>query len=325
METNPKKILIVDDDHNDVEMVQQLLSNTDYISVVVSNGIEVAEMVFKETPDLILLDVNMPGKDGYTIARQLKSHRLTRMIPIIMITALSELESKLEGLEAGADDYITKPYRSAELLGKIRSLLKMKALNDQLDDAENVIFALARMIEAKDLYTLGHASRVSKFAVALGKLLNRTPLELETLDKGGVLHDIGKMAVPDPILLKPGPLTTEEFEIMKTHSLTGYTICERLRSAKDALPLIRHHHEKLDGTGYPDHWKKEEIPLLVRIVNIVDIYDALTTQRSYKNAWPIDKTFSVMYEEVKRGWWDGDLLRIWEKFVLSGEIKTLSL
>ncbi len=316
-----KKILIADDNRPDAEVLQQLLIDSGYQSMIASNGIDAIETAIKEYPDLVLLDVDMPGENGYEVARQLKSHRSTRFVPIIMLTALSELGAKLEGLEAGVDDYITKPYRPVELLTRIRSLLRVKALNDQLDDAESIIFTLARVIEAKDSYTLGHADRVSRFAVALGKLLNRTPAELDTLDRGGVLHDIGKMAIPDSILMKPGPLTKDEFDIMKSHPVMGCTICERLRSAKDAIPLIRHHHEKLNGQGYPDGLKKDEISILVRIINVVDIYDALTTRRSYKEAWDVDRAFTVMYEEVKKGWWDGDILRIWEKFVRSGDVK----
>lgn len=314
-----RKILIAEDNRSDAEILEQLLKEKGYVVSIASNGIDALEKAIKEYPDLILLDVDMPGEDGYAVARQLKSYRPTRFVPIVMLTALTELGAKLEGLEAGVDDFITKPYRPVELLARIRNLLRVKALNDQLDDAESIIFTMARIIEAKDSYTLGHADRVARFAVALGKLLKCSPEELETLDKGGVLHDLGKMAIPDSILLKPGALTKEEFEIMKTHPVVGCTICERLRSAKDALPLIRHHHERLDGSGYPDHLKKDEIPTLVRIVNIVDIYDAMTTRRSYKDAWSIDKTFKVMYEEVKKGWWDGDILRVWEKFVRSPE------
>lgn len=322
-EQKKRKILIAEDNRSDAEILEQLLKENGYLVSIASNGIDALEKAIKEYPDLILLDVDMPGEDGYAVARQLKSYRATRFVPIVMLTALTELGAKLEGLDAGVDDFITKPYRPVELLARIHNLLRVKALNDQLDDAESIIFALARIIEAKDSYTLGHADRVARFAVALGKLLKRSPEELETLDKGGVLHDIGKMAIPDSILLKPGALSKEEFDIMKTHPVVGCTICERLRSAKDALPLIRHHHERLDGTGYPDRLKKDEIPVLVRIVNIVDIYDAMTTRRSYKDAWTIDKTFKVMYEEVKKGWWDGDILRLWEKFVRSPDFQTI--
>lgn len=319
----PKKILVADDNQSDAEILSQLLKDNGYECLLAHNGIDTLEAGIKHFPDLILLDVDMPGENGYEVARQLKAHKNTRMVPIIMLTALSELGAKLEGLEAGVDDYLTKPYRPVELLTRIRSFLRVKALNDHLDDAESIIFTLARIIEAKDSYTMGHADRVSRYSVLLGKILKRSEAEIEILDKGGVLHDIGKMAIPDSILLKPGALTKEEFDIMKTHPLTGCTICERLRSAKDAIPLIRHHHEKLDGSGYPDGLKRDEIPVLVRIVTIADIYDALTTRRSYKDAWPVDKTFEVMYEEVKRGWWDGDILRIWEKFVKSDEFNTM--
>lgn len=318
-----KRVLIADDSKHDAEILRQLFLDNGLECTLVHNGLDAIETALRERPDLILLDVDMPGENGYEVARQLKTHRTTRFVPIIMLTALSELDAKLEGLEAGVDDYITKPYKPIELIARVRSLLRVKALNDQLDDAENIIFTLARIIEAKDSYTLGHADRVSRFAVALGKQLKCAPQELETLDKGGVLHDIGKMAIPDSILLKPGSLTKEEFDVMKTHPLIGCTICERLRSAKDAIPLIRHHHEKLNGQGYPDGLKSGEISLLVRIVNVVDIYDALTTRRSYKEAWSQEKAFATMYEEVKRGWWDGDVLRTWETFVKSPEFQTI--
>ena len=319
----PKKILIADDSVADAEILRQLLADNGYASVLVSNGIDAIEMALKEFPDLILLDVDMPGENGYEVARQLKGHRRTRFVPIIMLTGLSELGAKLQGIEAGVDDYITKPYRPIELLTRIRSLLRVKSLNDHLDDAESIVFTLARIIEAKDSYTLGHADRVSRYAVALGKLLNCSPADLETLDRGGVLHDIGKMAIPDHILLKPDALTKEEFGIMKTHPLIGCTMCERLRSAQEALPLIRNHHEKLDGSGYPDCLHAHEIPLMVRILTVVDIYDALTTRRTYKKAWTKDQAFITMYDEVRQGWWDGDLVRIWEKFVRSEEFATV--
>ncbi|OGR82875.1 MAG: hypothetical protein A2902_07830 [Elusimicrobia bacterium RIFCSPLOWO2_01_FULL_64_13] len=325
MTQRSKRILIAEDDRSDSEVLEQLLRDNGYDTLLASNGVEALETAIKHTPDLVLLDVAMPGENGYAVARQLKSYKATRFTPIIMLTAFTELEAKLEGLEAGVDDFLTKPYRQAELLTRIRSLLRVKALNDELEEAENIIFTLARMIEAKDSYTLGHADRVARFAVILGRILKRTPEELEILDKGGVLHDIGKMAIPDSILLKPGSLSKEEFDLMKTHPVVGCTICERLRAAKTALPLIRHHHERLDGTGYPDGLKGDQISPLVRIINVVDIYDALTTRRSYKDAWPIDRTFSVMYEEVRRGWWDGDILREWEKFVRSEDYRLLSL
>lgn len=317
------KILISDNNSTDEKTLQQLLHQNGYTTLLGSGNGGLVSTTLKESPDLILLGMDVPDEKGYELARTLKANHETRFIPIIMLANLSGLGPKLEGLEAGVDDYISKPFSSAELLVRIRSLLRVKTLNDHLDNAESIVFSLARIIEAKDVFTMGHADRVSKYSVALGKLMNRSEEELEILGRGGLLHDVGKVAIPDSILLKPGQLTSEEFEIMKSHAMVGYTICERLRSAKDALPLIRHHHEKLNGEGYPDGLKGQEIPILVRIVTIVDIYDALTSRRSYKDAWSNERTFKVMHEEVKKGWWDGDVLEVWEDAINTGKINKL--
>jgi putative two-component system response regulator len=188
-------------------------------------------------------------------------------------------------------------------------------LTDELDTAESVLYTLARTIEAKDRYTLGHADRVAGYAMELGRRLGVNADDLRILRKGGMLHDIGKLAIPDSILTKPGKFTPDEFGVMKRHPLLGCDICEKLKTVKDALPIIRHHHEKLDGTGYPDGLKGASVPPLVRIVTIVDIYDALRSKRSYKDAFSIDKTFEIMWEEVEKGWWDRDIVTAWEKAV----------
>ena len=323
--TKPKKILVIENNKNNAEILCDLLQDNGYECLLTHNSINALEEGIQYSPDLILLDIDIPGENGYDLTRKLKVHKITRKIPIIMITSLSGLEAKLEGLEAGVDDYFIKPYYPVELIARIRSLLRVRSLMDHLDDAESIVFTLARVIDAKDSYTLGHADRVSRYAALLGKLLHLGEEEIKVLEKSGILHDIGKMAIPDAILRKPGALTKEEFDIMKTHPIIGCNICERLRSAKDSLFLIRNHHEKLNGSGYPDGLKNDEISIPVRILTIVDIFDALTTRRAYKEAWSVERTFKVMYEEVKRDWWDGDILRIWEKFVLSDNFKNLAI
>ena len=257
---------------------------------------------------MILLDVKMPKIDGFEVCRRVKENERTRLIPIIMITVLTEMEDKIKAIEAGVDDFISQPFNKLEILARTRSLLKLKQLTDELDNAENVIFALARTIEAKDKYTEGHTERVAEHALALGKRLNLSKKEIDALKKGSILHDIGKIGVPDIILNKPAKLEENEFEIIKKHPDLGEKICKPLKSIREALPIIRWHHEKLDGSGYPDGIKGDEIPAVARIMAIVDVYDALKTERPYKKAFPKEKCLNILTDEARKGWWD-------EKFI----------
>jgi putative two-component system response regulator len=225
-----------------------------------------------------------------------------------MLTALSDLDKKLEALEAGADDFVNKPYNTLELVTRVKSLLKVKHLNEQLDSAESVLFSMARAIEAKDSYTQGHVERVSRLGVQLGAHLGLSDEEKDSLRKGGILHDIGKIGVPDKILNKAGSLTSEERAIIRMHPDQGAKICEKLKSIRGAIPVIRHHHERMDGSGYPDHLSGEDIPLVARVMTVVDIYDALTTTRSYRKSLPAKVALEIMWEEAKKGWWDKDVL-----------------
>ena len=311
------RILVVDDIVPNLELLEAHLISEGYQVETAANGREALESVEKSLPDLILLDIQMPIMDGYQVCEKLKGDEHTRLIPIVMITALRELEDKIKAIDAGADDFISKPFNKLEVLARVRSLLKVKSLNDQLDTAENVIFALAQAIEAKDKYTENHIERVSEYAMELARSMKLSATDLDAVHKGGQLHDIGKIVLDDSIINKPGKLTQEEFDLVKQHPLVGYKICHPLKSVRYALPVIRWHHEKLDGSGYPDKLKGDEVPIAARIMAVVDVYDALTTKRSYKEAYSSEKAFRILEEEVAKGWWDRELVRRFKEIILN--------
>ena len=245
----------------------------------------------------------------------MKSKPETRLIPVILLTSLNSDSDRIHGIMCGADDFLTKPVNKHELLARVHSLMRLKQFTDELDTAETVLFSLALSIEAKDPYTEGHCDRLSKYSVAVGEKLGLSQELRVALRRGGLVHDIGKLSVPESILLKPGPLTPEERKIMEQHTIAGERICAPLRSFRNVLPIIRSHHEKQDGSGYPDGLKGEQIPFTARILQITDIYDALTTDRPYRKALSVEKAFAIMREEVKRGWWDGSVLNEFEAVV----------
>lgn len=309
------KILIADDDRSAQRVLENLLVAEGFQVVTAQDGQEALDKIHTAPPDLCIIDFDMPRLNGLETCRRIKNHHMTRLLPVIMVTGLLPDEERVRALEAGCDDFLPKPYEHDELVTRIRSLLRIKSLTDELEDAEAILMTLVRTIEAKDRYTLGHADRVGRYAVTLGRALGCNAFEIEALRKGGMLHDIGKLGIPDAILQKAGPLDDTEWEVMRKHPSIGCEICLRLKSLENIIPMIRHHHECLDGTGYPDGLKGGQIPKLVRIVNVVDIYDALTSRRSYKEAYPIQKAFMTMWEEVERGWWDGDIVKVWEELV----------
>ncbi|MFA5975699.1 MAG: HD domain-containing phosphohydrolase [Elusimicrobiota bacterium] len=314
------KILLVEDDPQAAGILEPILISKGFSVAVARDGVEGLEKVKILSPDILLLDVHMPRMDGMEVCRRVKADPATRLIPVVMLTAFSDLDKKLTALEAGADDFVNKPYNALELLTRIKSLLRVKYLNEQLDCAEDVLFSMARAIEAKDSYTQGHVERVSRLAMGLGERLSLSDEELDSLRKGGVLHDIGKIGIPDRILNKAGPLTTEERLIVRMHPVQGAKICEKLKSIRGAVPIIRHHHERLDGTGYPDHLSGDEIPVLARIMTIVDIYDALTTTRSYRKRLPQEVALEILWDEVNKGWWDKRILTEFSAMLREGEI-----
>jgi len=305
------KVLVVDDELVNVKLMEALLRPLNYDVLSASNGDEALSIVRKIDLDLILLDIMMPGMDGYEVCRRLKASETTRLIPVIMVTALDDIEAKVEGIQAGADDFLTKPPNKTELLARTRSLIRLKKLNSNLASIENVLFSLANTVEAKDTYTQGHVDRVSRMAISLGRKVELKKQELEALRFGGVLHDIGKITVPGKILNKPGPLNPEEWKVMKGHPDAGCKICLPLKkNLGSALEVIRYHHEKLDGSGYPDGLKGVGIPMVARVMAVVDIYDALVTDRPYRKAMTKEKAFAILREETMEGKLDKEVVEI---------------
>jgi putative two-component system response regulator len=316
------KILIVDDQLTSRKMAADLLGAEGYAVAEAENGQQAIEMVPMVLPDLILLDVVMPGINGFEVCRQLKSDELTRLIPVIFITSLDDKAARIKGIEAGGDEFLTRPFDRAELSARVKSLVRQHQLNQDLDHAEQVLFSIARAVESRDPNTGDHCERLVHRGEAFGKFLGLSRSEVRDLMWGGYLHDIGKLGVADAILLKPGKFTPEEFEIMKQHVSIGENICKPLRTMRGVLPIIRHHHERWDGTGYPDKLAKHDIPYIAQVFQLIDIYDALISERPYKKGMTPLEAIDMIQEEADRGWRNPDLTRRFKDFIYTTELKS---
>ena len=297
-------ILVVDDDADVRETLSESLDSLGY-RVLAADSAEAALAVLDTTlPELVLTDVHMGAMSGIELCGRLKADPRLQLIPVVILTGVSDLDARVAGLAAGADDFFGKPVELLELRTRVTALLRVKHLLDQLERAEGVITSLGLTIEARDPYTAGHCERIRKYAVALGHALGVDEPMLRALALAGYLHDLGKISVPDGILLKPGPLTPTERETIQAHAGAGADLVRGLRTLEDVRPIIRHHHEKIDGTGYPDGLKGDAIPLGARIMAVVDVYDALHTARPYKKALPHSEAISILLRETDAGYWE---------------------
>ncbi len=316
------RILVVDDNRGIATLMSELLTMRGYEVVTAPDAQQAEAEVRRQAPDLILSDVRMPGKSGYELCHDLKENPATRLIPFVLITGLSDSADKVRGIEAGADDFLNKPVLAEELTARVKSLLRLKEFTDELETADSVLCTLGLIVENRDPYTEGHCERLAVNAVDLGRYLGLDDDSILALRRGGYLHDLGKIAVPDDILKKGSDLTPEEWAIMKRHPVTGENICKPLKSLRLVLPIIRHHHEHVDGSGYPDGLRGDEIPLLPRILQVVDVYDALRTARPYKLAIGHDQSAQTMLEKARQGLLDAALVN--EFFIMLVEKRNVA-
>lgn len=305
----PFSILVVDDEDAMRKGLAYLLRSEGYKTLEAKNGQEAVDRVGDANPDLILLDLMMPELSGLEVCRLLKGNEATRLIPIVMITALHNQEEKIKAIDAGVDDFLNKPINILELRARVKSLLRMKRLNDLLCRADAVIASLANAIEAKDKYTEGHNERVSWYAGTLARALGLSDNDIKIIVMAGILHDIGKIGVPDSILNKSGSLDAEEQAIIHLHPLKGEKILNPLHLLKEVREIVMYHHERYDGKGYPKGLKGEQIPLFARIVAVADTYDAMTSDRPYRKALTKREAWNEL--KAKAGdMWDPELIAI---------------
>jgi putative two-component system response regulator len=302
------QVLVIDDDPDVGRLLERLLVQDGYAVRVAPDAAAARARIAQGCPDVVVLDVVLPDSNGVALCRGLKEDAATRLTPVILVTGYHDEDIRLQGLAAGADDFLTKPINTRELLTRVRALARLKRYTDDLDAAGSIITTLATMIEARDGHTEGHCHRMANYATALGRALGLGSSDLQTLQRGGFLHDIGMLAIPDSVLRKTGPLDPDEYVAIKSHTVIGDRLCANLRSLQPVRPIVRHHHERYDGSGYPDGLTGDRIPLLAQIIGVVDVYDAVTTQRPYQQAQSSDEAIRVLRTQAGCGWRRRDLV-----------------
>lgn len=316
------RVLVVDDDASVNKLLTALLARSGYTVDSASDGASAQAAMARNAPDVILLDIQMPAPDGFALCRAIKADPATRLTPVVLITGLVDRDNRIRGLEAGADDFLSKPVDGHELLARVGALARLKRYTDDLESASSIVMTMSEMIETRDGYTEGHCHRMANCATALGRRLGLGAEDLQALYRGGFLHDVGMLAIPDAVLRKAGPLEPEEYELVKSHTVVGDRLCAGLRSLRHVRPIVRHHHERHDGSGYPDGLAGDAIPLTAAVMGIVDVFDAVTTRRPYQRAQSLEEAVAVLQRQVGLGWRRGDLVEEFAALVHSGHLDT---
>jgi putative two-component system response regulator len=303
----PASILIADDEPAALRILRRVLEGAGYLVLEATDGDQVRSLLAETTPDLLILDIAMPGIDGIELSREVKSDPATCLIPVVHVTGSTSRAQRIAALEAGSDEFVAKPFDFEELLTRVRALLRTRRLTAHLVSAEAVLVALARTVEARDLYTERHLLRVAQRAVTVAQALGVSPGALETVRLGGLLHDLGKVAVPDRVLLKRGSLSRREYDLVKTHPAAGAEIVRPLESFSAPEPVVLHHHERFDGAGYPHSLRGTSIPVAARIVAVADAFDAMTTDRPYRVSLPVAEALQRL-RDGRASQWDPDAI-----------------
>lgn len=318
------KILCADDEERNLLLMKAMLTPLGYEIIMARDGEEALEKVQETRPDVILLDIMMPKMDGFEVARQLKENEETRIIPIVMVTALRDVEDRVKALKAGADDFLSKPVDKTELRTRVQSLLKVKAYHDHMRNYQkeleaevakrteqlskafekvkkasiDTIYRLSRTAEYKDEDTGAHILRMNNYSAAVARKMGLNDKTVEAILYAAPMHDVGKIGIPDSILVKPGKLDPEEWVLMKQHCVIGGKILEGSGAGfiRLAEVIALTHHEKWDGSGYHQGLKGKKIPLVGRIVALADVFDALTTRRPYKEPFSLEKSYAIIRE-----------------------------
>ena len=306
VEPTPVRILVVDDDPAVRSLLERLLASGGYAVESLSTAEDALARVRAEPPDLVLLDLHLPDRSGQDVLAEIRDDPATRLLPVVMLTGASSQAERLRAQALGVTDFLSKPFSPEELLPRVRALVLLKQFADEHEHAERVILTLAKTIDARDPYTAGHSGRVAEYADRVAMRMGIDPATRHDMRRGALFHDLGKIVIPDAVLRKPGKLTAEEREVIEQHPAVGHELLSPMRTMRKTLPIVYHHHERLDGSGYPQGISGSAIPIPVRIVTVADIFDALTTDRSYRGALTIALAFEILHDGVGRGWWDKD-------------------